>query len=208
VARSYEAVLASLLRLVLDGHLESGREAEHQLADVRADLEEVLRGPVTVLPATPEADVLRRAAASCLRLQSSLEALLRHGEALLEARIAEATDRAAVVPLGPLAEKTLRDLQGLLTEGVAEIARALATSSPVELESSRSREIRINGLEARARSALLGAASASTSRVGLAVLEMAGAHEAAGNQIYRLVEVLAEAYPDATALSNLDVSAS
>jgi hypothetical protein len=81
------------------------------------------------------------------------------------------------------------------------------TNSPVDLEASRSREIRINGLEARARSSMLGGAN-STTRVGLAVLEMAGAYEAAGNQLYRLIEVLAEAYPDATALSNLDVTAS
>jgi hypothetical protein len=57
----------------------------------------------------------------------------------------------------------------------------------------------MNGLEARARRALLSHEPKNLAvRVQLGVLELVDAYETAGNQVYRLSEALGESYANTT----------
>jgi hypothetical protein len=69
----------------------------------------------------------------------------------------------------------------------------------IDLELARAREIRMNGLEARVRRALLADERSNLAvRLQLAVLELVDAYETAGNQVYRLSETLGETFESAT----------
>jgi len=106
---------------------------------------------------------------------------------------------AQVPPLGGDDESTVREMQRLFSEGLDALAESISSRSPVDVESARAREIHMNGLEARARRALLGDGRSKLSvRIQLGVLELVDAYETAGNQIYRLSEALGEAYGNAT----------
>ena len=72
---------------------------------------------------------------------------------------------------------------------------AVTEQTPLDLDSARAREIRLNGLEARSRGgALLGSRETLGLRSHLGVLELVDAYESAGNQIYRLSEAVSEGY--------------
>jgi hypothetical protein len=97
--------------------------------------------------------------------------------------------------LPPDDEAIVLEMQALFSEGLAALGTGLETGAEVDLEAARAREIRMNGLEARARDALL-AADREPAAVArhLAVLELVDAYETAGNQVYRLAEALGESY--------------
>jgi hypothetical protein len=113
--------------------------------------------------------------------------------------MAIAAGRANVPPLDSEDEATVRDMQRLFTEGFEALEESLSSRTPIDLEAARAREIHMNGLEARARRALLSDGRGNLAvRIQLGVLELVDAYETAGNQVYRLSEVLGEAYVNAT----------
>jgi hypothetical protein len=183
-----------LLELALDGRRASGRAAEHRLADAHEVLEELVAGPVLVLTKDGEGGLLARAAFGCLQLERALDGLHRQAERLIDRRVALSSD-AEARGLPPDDEDTLRRLHALLAEGLDGLVQSLERRSAVDLELSRAREIHMNGLEARARAAILsGESEAAIVRMHLAVLGLVDAYEAAGNQVYRLSEALAATY--------------
>jgi hypothetical protein len=83
----------------------------------------------------------------------------------------------------------------LFAEGLTALAATLDNRQTVDMDQARAREIGMNGLEARARDALLASDRASGAvRIHLAVLELVDAYEAAANQVYRLAEALGETF--------------
>jgi hypothetical protein len=183
--------LASIERLALSGGREAGREAEHELSDARAAVEELIAGPVTALPASLEGAQLSGAMFASRQLVRSLENVLTRAEELVDRRIALSALHGVSLALPADDEQMLHEMQGLLQDALAAVIHTLETRTPTDVEAARSREIRVNGLEARARRSLLVAARDRAPAAGrLAVLELADAYEAAGNQVYRLSEAL------------------
>jgi hypothetical protein len=191
--RKFEGVLPLLGELARFGDRRAGRNAEHRLADARAGLEDLLAGPARALPPTAEGGRLNRAIFAQLQLLRSLEALLNQAERLVHGRISHASSGGEPSPLSAGDDATLREMQELLVEGLSAQAAALEARAPADLEASRAREIRMNGLESRARTALLSGPHESIAN-HLAVLELVDAYEACGNQLYRLAEALGETH--------------
>ncbi len=183
-----------MLDLALEGRREAGRTAEHRLADAHDELEALLAGPVLRLEKEGEGHVLGRTAFGCLQLERALDAVHRQAERLIDRRLAlSANAEARLLPHQD--EDTLRQLHTLLAEGVDALTRSIEQRSPADLDLARAREIRMNGLEARARAAVLsGEPEPSIVRLHLGVLGLVDAYEAAGNQVYRLSEALAASY--------------
>jgi hypothetical protein len=185
--------LARLSDLALEGRRDAGGYAEHRLADAHARTEELLAGPVLALPETPEGDVLSRVAFSSLRLLRALEELHRQAERFTDSRLALAAGEAEIAPLPTEDVEVISEMHALLTSGLGAVAEALESRLAVDVEGALGREIRMNGLEARVRSALQGGSRdpvAVQRRLG--VLELVNAYETSGNQLYRLIEALAE----------------
>jgi hypothetical protein len=196
--------MGPLRELVLLGSRSSGRVAEHSLADSHAALEELLAGAVPSLPSTGEARILGGVAFGCLQLQRSLEGLHREAERLVDSRVAASAGGSQVAPLTEEDTATLSGMHALLVEGIESLIEALQTRTPLDIEAAQSREIRMNGFEARARRALLGSErDAATVRGHLGVLELLDAYESAGNQLYRLSDALAESVVEASAVRAL-----
>jgi hypothetical protein len=185
-----QAGLEGIAVLALEGRRDAGRGAEHDLADARSALEDLFTGPMSALPTSGEGAELSRAMFATRQLQRSLESVWQKAEQLLDARIA-LSSLGEARSLHPEDEQVLREMQGLVAEGVAAVLTSLETREALDADAARAREIRMNGLEARARTALLGAARERIPGAArLAVLELADAYEAAGNQVYRLSEAL------------------
>jgi hypothetical protein len=191
--RKFEGLLPPLDELARFGDRRAGRNAEHRLADARAGLEDLLAGAARALPSTAEGGQLNRAIFAQLQLLRSLEALLNQAERLVHGRVSHASSGGEPSPLSEGDDATLREMQELLVEGLSAQAAALEARVPPDLEASRAREIRMNGLESRARTALLSGAHESIAN-HLAVLELVDAYEASGNQLYRLAEALGETH--------------
>jgi hypothetical protein len=187
--------LSPLGELVQAASRSAGRLAEHGLAEAHSALEELLVGPVAGLENTSAGRLLARAAFTSLQLQRSLEGLHRQAERLVDRRVAASSGSAEVAPLAESDGATLKEMHGLLLEGAKEVLSAVSTQTALDLDLSRAREIRMNGLEARSRGgALLGNREALGVRSHLGVLELVDAYESAGNQVYRLCEALSESY--------------
>ena len=188
-----------LLELALDGRREAGRTVEHRLADAHEVLEELVAGPVLALDKDSEGTLLGRAAFGCLQLERALDGVHRQAERLIDRRVALSSDEEARGLL-PDDEETLRKLHELLAEGLDGLVQSIERRVAVDLELSRAREIRMNGLEARARAAVLsGEREPAVVRMHLGVLGLVDAYEAAGNQVYRLSEALAATYAKSSA---------
>jgi hypothetical protein len=193
VVASHRAALQPIAELGLLGRRDCGRVAEHALADARSVLSELLAGPVRRLPPSAEGELLARAAFACLGLGRSLEALLLQAERLTDTRLEMGTAGSGAYPLAPTEEATLKALDQLLAEGLTSTLHALEHPEGVDMEAARTREILMNGHEARARNQWI-AKSDDGQDVSrhVAVLELVDAYEAAGNHQYRLLAAVAE----------------
>jgi hypothetical protein len=176
-----------------------GQQAEHALSEARRLLDQLLgeglralSGPVGQAHAPPheaeddsgegEAE-LGAAGFSCFQLQQSLETLLSRAERVTEARLVDATR----LPWDD--DLVLRELHELVSEGLAATRSSLRAGEPPNLDTARVREIKINRLEADARSVLLEAErSPQLVQRQLHVLQVIDAYEVVGNQVYRLAE--------------------
>ncbi|HEX2876650.1 MAG TPA: hypothetical protein VHP33_35610 [Polyangiaceae bacterium] len=190
VAEVQLSALAPLRQLAMDGDRDAGRSVERAIAESQALLDELIAGPVLVLGDTPESRALRSAALTSVQLQRSLEGLERQAELFVDARVALSHDGSPI----ELAESDLAALDemhaNLYAAGCA-VREALRGNTPIDLDGARGNEIAMNALEARLRKGVL-EGDPEAVRSHLAVLKLADAYEATGNQIYRLSEALAE----------------
>jgi Na+/phosphate symporter len=192
--RSMTRGLGSLERLALEGRREAGRAAEHEIRDARTALEELLASALPRLPASPEGAELSGAAFACRQLARSLDQALRQAERLVEQRIAAVAATASPLELAAVDQQVVREMIALLAESIGAATEALESRATPSIDAARDREIRLNGLEARARRVLLVSARESAvavERFGL--VELSDALESAGNHVYRLLEALSTA---------------
>jgi hypothetical protein len=182
--------LAPLRELSLDGDRDAGTRVELSLAEGQALLDELVTGPLLGLGDAPTSRGLRSAALTTVQLQRSLEGLQRQAERFVDARVALSPNGE---PLS-LAESDLLALEEMhvnLSAASAEICAALREHAPLDVEQARAREIAMNGVEARLRQGAL-EGDGQAVRSHLAVLKLADAYEASGNQLYRLSEALGD----------------
>jgi hypothetical protein len=189
VLTAQRQALAPVRELVLAGSRSSGRRAEHCLAEAYAALEELLSGAVAALPDSADGRGIARAAFTSMQLQRGLEGLHRQAERLVDSRIESSVSGTDVLSLSSVDDAVLSEMHGLLSESVDALLTLLRERNGLDLDAVRSREIQMNGLEARARNQLR-----KTVAVGshLRVLELVDAYESCGNQLYRLAEALEE----------------
>lgn len=184
------AALEPLRSLALDGDRDAGRRVELSIAQAQVLLDELITGPVLALGDAPEGRSLRGAALTSVQLQRSLEGLERQAELFVDARVALSHDgKPPQLDEGDL--RTLDEMHAILTRTGQGLQQALAHVVPIDLDAARAAEISMNQLEARLRKAVL-QGDPRTVRGHLSVLKLADAYEAAGNQLYRLSEAVAE----------------
>ncbi|MDD9942102.1 MAG: Na/Pi symporter [Myxococcales bacterium] len=127
-------------------------------------------------PAEPAIDLATITA--CLHLATATDGALRVAERALELDLA--TDEQGA--------QHLARVQSLLVEGMEALVAHVSGLQPLSLEEVQAREIRLNALEAEARSAT-GRGESLSNRLWLS--ELSSACEAVGNHIYRLGTALA-----------------
>jgi len=89
-----------------------------------------------------------------------------------------------------------REMHQLLLEAVNVAIVAIEKQERVDLEAARSREIRLNALEAQSRrTALESSGDSAVIQVRLDTLEVLDAYESSGNHMYRLAETLSGGVP-------------
>jgi Na+/Pi-cotransporter len=190
VADAQLSALLPLRELCLDGDRDAGQNVELALAEAQALLDELIAGPVMALGDAPESRALRAAAFTSVQLQRSLEGLERQAERFVDARVALSHDgqplELAAADLAALDEMHLN-----LSSTGAAVRETLRGNANIDLDAARSSEIAMNAVEARLRKGVL-ESDPRTVRSHLAVLKLADAYEATGNQLYRLSETLAE----------------
>jgi Na+/Pi-cotransporter len=190
VCEAQLASLAPLRDLVLTGARDAGQRVERALAEAQALLDELIAGPVMALGDSPDGRALGGAALTSVQLQRSLEGLERQAARFVDARVALSSD-ARPRELAAEDVSALEQMHELLVSSGVAIRDALQGHAPVDLEAARASEIAMNALEARLRKGVL-EGDPQTVRRHLLVLKLADAYEAAGNQLYRLSEALAE----------------
>ncbi|MES1184354.1 MAG: hypothetical protein ABUL60_11090 [Myxococcales bacterium] len=190
VAELQLSALAPLRQLALDGDRDAGRLVERAIAESQALLDELVAGPVLALGDAPESRALGSAALTNVQLQRSLEGLERQAELFVDARVALSRNgRPSELAESDLA--ALDEMHANLSAAGNAVLEALRDGTAIDLDAARSREIAMNALEARLRKGVL-EGDPETVRSHLAVLKLADAYEATGNQLYRLSEALAE----------------
>ena len=190
VAETQLSALLPLRELALDGDRDAGQRVELSISEAQALLDELVAGPVVALGDAPESRALRSAALTGVQLQRSLEGLERQAERFVDARVALSHDgRPRELAEGDLA--VLDEMHANLSAAGDALLSALRGDSVMDLEAARAREIAMNALEARLRRGAL-EGDAQMVRSHLAVLKLADAYEATGNQLSRLSEAVAE----------------
>jgi hypothetical protein len=139
-----------------------------------------------------------------LQVQRSLASLGRQAERLTDGRMTASGGRQEVAPLPEGDVATLREMHQLLADGLGAVIEAAGPRASFDLEAARAREIRMNGLEARARTALLTSnRSRDRGATHLGVLELCDAYETAGNQVYRLAEAVGDSIAFTSAIEDI-----
>jgi len=184
------SALLPLRQLALDGDRDAGRRVELAMSESQTLLDELIAGPVMALGNLPQGRALGSAALTSVQLQRSLEGLERQAERFIDARVALSRDgRPSELAESDLA--ALDEMHANLVASGGSVLEALRGSVSIDLDAARASEIAMNALEARLRKGVLEGDPESV-RSHLAVLKLADAYEAAGNQLYRLSEALAE----------------
>jgi hypothetical protein len=151
---------------------------------------------VLSLPPTAAGLRLGRSVLAAVQLQRALEQLLRTAELWIESRIAARTNLSEDAQLTALGERDaaqLAHMHALITDGLASVRRAIAGEAEADLDDVRAREIEMNSIEARMRSSLLLALLRQRGEASdLGLIELSDAYENAGNQLYRLAELLGD----------------
>jgi len=188
-----QAALDSTAVLAQTGARSFGQRAEHALDNARRALGKMLDLRVSTLAHYRSLDDgLSGAAFSCLQLQGAIESLLTRAERATDARLSASTQLDAHgLPWDD--DLVLRELHTLVSEGLSATREGLAEHRAPDLDGARTREIKINRLEAHARGVLLEAApTPELVERRLQVLQVIDAYEVVGNQIYRLAEAVGQ----------------
>jgi len=175
-------------RAALEGALEMSRTGERgtsaaieaALADGRRAVEQQYVVVGAAEP-TPQVERAKWTVVATLQLQRALEHLLNVTELGIERGLRLAPDEVA----------RLREMHDLAQASFAAAIAALDEGSPPDLEAAGEREIRMNVLEAEARTTSVAAPrrNESTSvRLGLA--ELIDAYEHVGNHLYRVCKAM------------------
>ena len=192
--QSQRAALAATFDLARDGARSAGWAGEVHLESAREALDRVLHEPLRGAGAPPAFEPLARIAFGSIQLQRALERLLLEVESMTDHRL-EVGDSDAAPAAVPARtdERLLRELQVLMNAGLGALLGSLETGAPLDLDSAREREMGINAIEARTRAALRADPDQpDAERRLLGLLGVIDAYESAGNQVYRLAEVLGE----------------
>jgi hypothetical protein len=200
-----ETQLSSLIPLrdlALDGDRDAGMRVELAISEAQGLLDELVAGPVIALGDAPQGRALRSAALTSAQLQRSLEGLERQAERFIDARVA-LSDSGRPAELAERDLTALEEMHQNLSAAGDALLQALRGDAPVDLDTARAREIAMNALEARLRKGVL-EGDPQAVRGHLAVLKLADAYEATGNQLYRLGEALAEGLSQGANLDTAD----
>jgi hypothetical protein len=200
-----ETQLSSLLplrELALHGDRDAGRRVELAISEAQSQLDALVAGPVVALGDAPATRALRGAALTSVQLQRSLEGLERQAERFVDARVA-LSDSGRPSELAESDLAALDEMHATLDAAGSSLLAALRGDTVLDLEAARAREIAMNALEARLRKGVL-EGDPHMVRSHLAVLKLADAYEATGNQLYRLSEATAEAL--STAATGVDTA--
>jgi hypothetical protein len=197
------AALPSMFELAATGARSSGVNAELALKQSRETLLALLSGPLSAVTPSDAGVILGRLTLSSMQLQRALENALRTAEQLTESRLGS-NGTHAVLTQGAA---TLRPMHELLCDGLHQLIQQLRQGSACDADDARGREIEMNRLEARTRVATL-AHFRSAAQIGesLPLLALSDAYEVAGNQLFRMAEVLEQSEPHAHDLGQLDDS--
>ena len=182
--------LPEIFELALHGVRTRGRAAELALRSARETLLALLSGPIVQLPKNEAGTTLARSALAGMQLQRALEDALRAAELLTESRVVE-DEHNPSAPIAPASEATLRQMHSLLAEGLDSLRASLTKRSAADADEIRAREIELNLLESEARRTLLHALLAARPlQESLELLALSDAYEVAGNQLFRMADIL------------------
>lgn len=198
-----QRALPSMFELAATGARSSGVSAELALKESRETLMGLLSGPLAAVTPSDGGVILGKLVLSSLQLQRSLENALRTAEQLTESRLAGNGTHAAL----SVGTTTLRPMHELLCEGLSQLIQQLRHGGPCDADDARGREIEMNRLEARTRVATL-AHFRSAAQIGesLPLLALSDAYEVAGNQLFRMSEVLEQSEPHTHDLGQLEAN--
>jgi Na+/phosphate symporter len=189
----HKDALGAVYELCTTGHRAKGSEGEHVLADARVEIEHLFSGALRAPSSEGDMGKLRQASLATVQLQRALEDLLRHAEKSTEQNLA-LSPAGEAWQLPPREAETLKALHGLLLEGLETLVRNLNSAEPPDIDEARSREIRLNAMEADSRQGLLVDADRGEHSGLIAIRlnssELVNAYENVGNHLYRLYETL------------------
>ena len=193
-----QRALLSMFELAATGARSSGANAELELRLSRETLLQLLSGPLSAVTPRGDGVTLGRLALSSMQLQRALENVLRTAEQLTESRLGGSATHLARTQGGA----TLRPMHELLCEGLHQLIEQLRHGGSCDADDARGREIEMNRCEARTRIATLAQfRSAAPLGDSLPLLALSDAYEVAGNQLFRMAEVLEQSEPHAHDLS-------
>lgn len=185
--------LPAVFALAVRGARFEGRKAELQLNSAHASLRDLFDGPVPNLPLSQEGVKLGRLSLACLQLQRSLEQVLRQAERFTESRFVDEAEGTRLETLSERDENMLCEMHGLIADGLETLRSGLQHGALPDPDGVRAREIHMNSVEARARrTLLLELIKHHDSSSSLRLIELSDAYEAAGNQLYRMAELLSD----------------
>ena len=167
--------ITALGEVVVTRDREPAVVAERAIVEARSAVAGLLSSPA----AKSGAGVDLSTATACLHLASATDGALRVAERALERDLR----------IDEVAAEHLSRVHALLVEGVEELVNHAAGRMVLDLEEVQVREIRLNALEAEARSSGM-AEEALAERLWIS--ELSSALEGMGNHIYRLAKALAE----------------
>lgn len=201
VLEAQHSALPRMFELAATGARSAGVSAELVLKRSREELLALLSGPLSATTPSDAGAILGRLALSSMQLQRALENALRTAEQLTESRLGGNGSHAALSE----GAATLRPMHELLCEGLSQLIQQLRAGGPCDADDARAREIELNRLEARTRVATLTHfRSAAQLGESLPLLALSDAYEVAGNQVFRMAEVLEQSEPHAHDLGQLE----